>query len=443
MGIIEIIQNCTSFKEYILNCYIYCLNNFSTIQYDINNNFRFLKTESNKVLLNLSFYGKEKLLEYFLSLKCEENPKKFIINLLAIDNLLIEFEQKIKYLHFKHSIKCNLDNNEYIIISKPVNIIYQSLKEKNIALREPKNVVIDFSSCFNNFMICQTSIDSYSCSIKELKEISSHTDNLLLDFNSITMGLFSNFKKPDYIENQLDNESSEDTLIYFSGINNQSDIDNEIQRILNISYQENISIVLLPELFVYDSSRKIIKNWLKKMNEGQKIVMVVAGSCHKFNEDNNECINESIIYDCYGNEIYSQNKFFQFFEPDDSKREYLSYQNSKFICIESAIGRFSISICLDFISESYLNFNKKFSVNINFVPALSSSLFDFKRIAQEQGRYYSASTFCSNTIHPNFIKPENKGFMYVPMESKNSLKEISSLEQNSLYYLKIKLSDLQ
>ncbi|MEK7432090.1 MAG: hypothetical protein AABZ74_03070 [Cyanobacteriota bacterium] len=438
----KILIECVSLKEYIVNSYIFCQDNFSSIKNTIDNDSKEIKKSSDILIKDINSFNKEKIFS-FLRKKEKISVKDIFIELLTIDYLLSESIQKNKYLSYTRKIFCNINSKEYFILNNPYNSIFSYFFNKKYSIRKPNDFSSDLKYCFNNFIISEIGIKGYESEIINLNDISPQTNILLKkDIENITFAIFSNFNKPIYNIKEIQLNSEKKGIYYYSISNNEL-IDSEITKILEESYKENISIVLLPELFVYESSRQLISNWLKYNNEEQKIFMVIAGSMHIFDNSNNNCINESIIYDCYGKKIHSQSKISAFKE--DNYIEYLqSSINNKFLCVDSSIGRFSISICLDFIDDNnFLLLNKEFFVNINFVPSLSKKLETFKNIAKNQGKLYNASTFCSNTISES-NKSNDKGFIYFPIKSSSkSCIEIPLTHKNNLYYLKVKLSDIK
>ncbi len=105
----------------------------------------------------------------------------------------------------------------------------------------------------------------------------------------------------------------------------------------------------------------------------------------------------------------------------------------------------SISICADFISESYPVLNKEYSVNINLVPAMTDGTQRFKNNASDMGSRNYAITFCANTIHKDSSKPLEKGFIYAPIANKangfyDNLELYGDLQ---FYYQIVNLFDLK
>lgn len=438
--ILDLINSCQTLKEYIINSYLYLDDNLASIQGILETGFQVLDKKAHSIQLELSLLDNHEILEFFKSRPISNN-KDILINLLAINKYLSQSEQIKSYLDSHQSIECN--NKKYFLLSPPAEPIANSILNKPKKIGE---ISTKLDHYFKNFIVAESSLKGYDCKMVELDKLCFVSNNLFynaIQSKQLNTGIFSNVSRPDFLQEIYNNEESDKTLIYFSSINNENELIREINLVLDYCYKENIGIVVLPELFVYQKTRDFISQWLIDNNDESRIIMVIAGSMHIFDAINNTCINESIVYNSLGERIWSQNKINAF--RDGKLQEYIYYEPRGFLCVNSVIGRMSISICADFISDSYPLLNKEYSVNINLVPALTIGTQRFENFASDMGSQNYAVTFCVNTIDKDNKKPLEKGFIYAPIANKNKgfYENLELHKDSKFYYRIVNLFDLK
>lgn len=430
---INILKQCNNIREYIVNCYVYCEQNFIGIHdYYFNNDLDILKKVSEKV--------KEKKDNFsYSNLPTILTDEEALINLLIIDTLIEDGRVNIKYqCFFDDIIKSSIDNKNYKILPKLKDVISNNIPEEHY-LRDVKDRPIELLTILNNFLVVEEKLNGL---LFEHKKLSSDVENLLqiaIASNSLKIGVFSNEIIPVYEKKYIESESSRKTFFIHS-ITNEYDILGEIQKILEFAYSNLIKIIVLPELFIYKETRNFISEWLLKYNKNNEIILIVAGSMHCC--INNEYFNESVIFNHNGKEEWKQKKLEPFINQikNENEMEYFNYNDKKIVVVDSILGRLSVSICLDFISKIYPKLLKKLYTNINFVPALTAKTQEFQNKARNLGSDYFYSVFCSNTIFKlNDSKNKDRGFIYIPMRNyiKNEFKN-----DNNLNFIQIDIFNL-
>jgi len=208
----------------------------------------------------------------------------------------------------------------------------------------------------------------------------------------------------------------------FRKINNWKEIARVIDTRLKECINENVHIVVFPELSIDEDLRKHISNWLKTNNRDMKIIMVIAGSYHIL-QDKREAKyeNSCIVYRFDGKELWEQKKmnrfqldeedikelrafkwsglqsFIKLFRASDRRGEEHIEISDTLVLYDSPIGRMAVAICLDFIVKENVRLLLDPQVNIVFLPTMSFSLKKMKSTNFTLGNFGAASVFCANS----------------------------------------------
>ncbi len=436
----KILKNSKYLSEYIINSYLYCEQKFSEIQTYYDNNDKYIQKNRDNIVNNFqNIYTNPNpaLILDFLKNNTVKDLFNIFTNLLVIDELIEESKMQ-SCLNFVNTIESSIDNKLYYLIPKPINLIYKLLHKDGEEDKRLKPSYISnttMQNIFKNFMVVPSKINDYICTILNLediensssanvsKNIGSRTSNRLeiaIKNESLNVAIFSpsmTIPKFKYITFE---EKSNLPLVHIAEIdsNDESEIAESYLEFLDsiIVKDKEFFIILLPELLVYEATRNKIKEWLQNNQSKSNIILLIAGSMHYSKEK--EYFNESIVYDYKGNELWKQNKINAF--KHNNVREFLNYERKEFICVDTIIGRMSISICVDFLRENYIYLNNSFYVNFHLVPSFSSSTSEFKTHSRVIGRNYNSSTFyCGFYSHSKSQKEKDKveNFIYFPSKS--------------------------
>lgn len=418
---IDKIKNSKDIREYIVNCYLFCFKHFAQIHDHCYNNDEDLIKRSSELLEENLIKNKNKF--SYHDLPIPEHYIQALINLYTIDDIILDKNQSIYKSCFNSpkEIFCPIDNENYFILKKPANPIdFHVLDTKKIRRTEDRPK--DLSGVFSNFIIAKSSINGMKCEIQKLPSQINNLINLSVERKDLNIAAFSNYNIPDYQIQDICTVKGR-TNIFVDKVINEIDIINEITNILSFSYDNNISIIVLPELFIYSDSRKHIQSWLRTNNRPSRILLVIAGSMHNSSILNNktEYYNESVVFDNFGEIIWNQRKFDPFINIDTNQVEHFDYENKSIKIVDSSLGRILLSICIDFKSDTYSLSNKEFNVNINFIPAWTDKTDEFREKSIDHGSNFLSSTFCANNTVTSRNKTD-KGFIYLP--SKTGLRGI-------------------
>jgi len=237
----------------------------------------------------------------------------------------------------------------------------------------------------------------------------------------------------------------------FESIKNRDQITRYIERILEKCRDNDVHIVVFPELTIDEDLRWLISKWLKKNNKDKKIIMVVAGSFHILKDKQKDrkfdkYENSSIVYRFDGVELWKQVKMNRFqmdqgdikrtrdsdkkgyvefkklFKDTDSKaREKIDISDT-LIIKDSAIGRMAVTICLDHFVKEKDELLSNPQVNLIFVPAMSRTLDKMKEASSYLGNHAQASVFCANSCwtitggQRESFDPKNSSYIYIPQK---------------------------
>ncbi len=194
--------------------------------------------------------------------------------------------------------------------------------------------------------------------------------------------------------------------------------------VLAAAYQQDVHVLLFPELVMTAALQADISQWLKQHNAFQpKIRLVVAGTRH-VHADNPEQVNtysnRCTVLNHIGDSEWQQDKrqpfdlsadeahaFFGItapaFEPTDTALHLKIRQ--------SALGNIATAICLDFLHDKQW---QALPVDVFFVPAMSSGLSRFEDRCRNAGNVWGSTVLVCNA------KKDGKAVLaYIP--SKNGL----------------------
>jgi hypothetical protein len=249
------------------------------------------------------------------------------------------------------------------------------------------------------------------------------------------------FKTASLIDEWPDEEP---TPFWFEEVKNIDVAKDRILCLLDQCVQQDVNILVLPELTIDPTLLEALRDWLctnnrELVSSGQNgLVMVVAGSFH-VRKDNDDICNLSTVLNHGGQVLWRQGKQqpFSVDQTDVQKTPELKrlirisnaggYERIKsadhICCVDTPLGRICVCICLDFIHPDNLNAFRHSGINVFLVPAMSYGNIRFQQAAWTFGGTNSASSFVAfgsflqrgrdDTNH------ENVSFHYLPDKNQN------------------------
>lgn len=233
-----------------------------------------------------------------------------------------------------------------------------------------------------------------------------------------------------------------------TGAKNESELQAKMIQILEQSYQENVQIVIFPELVMTENLQSQIRTWLQQNNIEYPIIrLIVAGTRHVFTDSNNQnYVNRCFVFDSEGKpikslktgETWEQDKH-ETFRLNPHKAEQLfgiksellepSCRSEKAIICHTALGRIATPICLDFLKNDGIW--QKLPIDIFLVPAMSDSKEGLNRFENNSvnagGKWGSAVFVC------NAMPDDDHQAVYVYLPSTENLPAINKLSPYLLF----------
>jgi predicted amidohydrolase len=223
----------------------------------------------------------------------------------------------------------------------------------------------------------------------------------------------------------------EKTPYWFKNIKNIEEAKQWLnEKILLPCLENEVDILVLPELSIDESLLIFIKDWLrlhnrKRVSSGRPgLLLVATGSFHSNDKrDTNKRFNLSTLLNHAGDILWTQKKIkrFSFDQNDIQKQPELQdllqtstaggyrciEETDTIICADTPIGRISVCICIDFFHQEHFEAFRQAEINVFLVPAMSPQNTRFLQNAVIFARDNLASSFVSNSGYA--AKKENSG----------------------------------
>jgi predicted amidohydrolase len=311
-----------------------------------------------------------------------------------------------------------IEHGDLILIPRPKNYIFNHCDDLGFEpVFEPVNddigdgLPIVLRSFLNISIVKKVAHRITTVSRDILFETDKHLERRLQQ-GSFNIGLSCFYKEIDFQFGSLKKTypATEKTPFWFEKVANPEATKACLLALLQEASSKMTGVLVLPELTMDYALLEVLKDWLRKNNSKDGILLTVAGSFH-FNR-NEELYNVSTILDFRGNILWSQAKrqWFSFNAKDmagtgmqakfkvseHGGREMISV-SEEIICADTALGRITICICLDFIHNDELPNLLKSGVNVYFVPAMTPANGHFITIADTLSTASLASTFFANS----------------------------------------------
>lgn len=179
-----------------------------------------------------------------------------------------------------------------------------------------------------------------------------------------------------------------------------------IEQVLVVAYEQNVHILLFPELVFDDKMLSSTRAWLRQHNLAEpRLRLVVAGSRHCCSEEEKEgWSNRCTVLTQGGQILWEQDKrrAFVLDNPEDLKQLQLGCRamsafeptrlGKRVVVRESAAGRLLTPICLDYIDDGLWS---SLGADLFLIPVMTG-LARFVDKAREMGNRHGAASFICN-----------------------------------------------
>ena len=317
-----------------------------------------------------------------------------------------------------------------IITPKPPNPIYDALPKavrehcgtnlhdltdifKHISVIKKTNLKINFVKDKKLYKTCRYMMRRIEKGFKIA--VTPFMKNLVFEFGSLKDNWPPLEKTPYWFKNIKNIEEAKQWL-------------NE--KILLPCLENEVDILVLPELSIDESLLIFIKDWLRlhnrqRVSSGRPgLLLVATGSFHSnYKGDTNKRFNLSTVLNHAGDILWTQKKIkrFSFDQSDIQKQPELQdllqtstaggyeciEETDTIICADTPIGRISVCICIDFFHQEHFEAFRQADINVFLVPAMSPKNTRFLQNAVMFARDSLASSFVSNSGYA--AKKENSG----------------------------------
>ncbi|NQT88661.1 hypothetical protein HQ560_17985 [bacterium] len=244
----------------------------------------------------------------------------------------------------------------------------------------------------------------------------------------------------------------------FTGIKNAEQVWGDIETVLTNCRDGAdgggpVHIIVFPELTITPTLERRIAEWLRTENTDDRIVLVVAGSFHRRDlDDQSRLVNASCVLqfdgdrasgtDARGHRVEwvhrKMNAFrftkanlghlrtaemprFQtfldlFHEGAESGVEGIQDGN-ELLLFDLPIGRTAVVICLDYLADHDARLLQDLGVGLVFVPTMSDDTEQFDLTNRRLGTNCQTSTFCANSawVVPDGCEAKGAPFIYTPV----------------------------
>ncbi|MBA4393610.1 MAG: hypothetical protein C0407_08670 [Desulfobacca sp.] len=326
------------------------------------------------------------------------------------------------------------------ISPKPENPIYKYLDEDE-KIRRPEEVgvnISEFTEIFKKITILEEL--NPQILLKKPNRVLMETNDYLR--KRISKG-FKIAVSPFFTDLEFETESfpadlpDQRTPYTFKKVINFDLAEKALFLLLKRCLDEEINILVLPELTIDEALLISLKEWLRENNREKVssgsggLIMVIAGSFHVPDEE--DIRNAAPVLNHRGDVLWTQNKYqiFSLSSADIRKNPEIKkilrisdlggYEKIKssegFTAVDTPLGRICVCICLDFFHQDNFEVFRLSGANVFFVPAMSDTNIQFIETSKHLGRTNLAATFISlASFLPQKIE-KTASFRYIPSRS--------------------------
>lgn len=157
---------------------------------------------------------------------------------------------------------------------------------------------------------------------------------------------------------------------------------------------QEVDVCVLPELGLDEDGLRLFREELAK-RRARFPVLVVASMVHRATEPNT-FVNQAVLLDGAGNEIFRHAKLEPFTLPTGAVEAILPGPPATYVCFDTPVGRLVINICRDFRSDVPMILNRLLGASLILIPAWSRKLDFVLEEARVLGARQGAIVVSSN-----------------------------------------------
>lgn len=188
------------------------------------------------------------------------------------------------------------------------------------------------------------------------------------------------------------------------GAKDDAEQSTRLKQILSAAREQQVHILLFPELVMTEALQTEISNWLADYNAFDPVIrLVVAGTRHVFDgSGDNAYSNRCTAFNLFGDIEWEQEKRQTFLLTADEASELFEIQvpvfeptkqSQSLVMRHTDLGVIATPICLDFLCDPLW---KDMPVDVFFVPAMSPNLTRFEHNCRIVGNELAAAAFVCN-----------------------------------------------
>lgn len=196
-------------------------------------------------------------------------------------------------------------------------------------------------------------------------------------------------------------------------IGNEEELRGEICTALATAREQEITLLLFPELAVPPETREDIRLTLETHGPAGHPLMTLFGCCHRQLPEGG-VVNEAVLLGPDGTELHCHQKLAAFTKIVTRDRALISGEpirvGTRLSVLESPLGNLMPLICLDFIHQPLFQALTSSHANVFAVPSLSHTTADHRNRAEDLLRTNLASSFVSNRALAGPTEPATSFF---------------------------------
>ncbi|CAN2040841.1 CN hydrolase domain-containing protein [Candidatus Magnetomoraceae bacterium gMMP-15] len=427
-----------------------------------------MKNNFEKQLFNLPFdrgseiFCIEKILSEFMSEITNELKAGLFITVLLckMDNYLAGLEKDFMPDHvidrlinpnYYQSIKVDIDEAFYVITPRIEPFYKQCITDK---IDRPEHYFVPNLTAYfleHHTIIKDEKVNNYNINFAngfDDPTIVQYFNQSFLNLSTLSIGL-APFDQTFSMKPVIYKKNKNKVRFRFSSIASppKEDVKKIIETILKQSFENNVDILLFPELAIDHDAYTVISEWLSLHNSPDKIKMVIPGSFHK-ERDKGGYVNQASMLDWNGNIVWKHCKQSPFvltdyniessvnkekireifnLDPGDNLEENI-HADYPLTFIDTPIGRMSTLICLDFLLASVSEIISRLPCDYFWVPAMTTNIRDFETMARDiyGKKHHVVSACCASQSCCEFFcgQPMSLSFLYAP--SKKCAKKMAT-----------------
>lgn len=169
-------------------------------------------------------------------------------------------------------------------------------------------------------------------------------------------------------------------------------------------------VAVLPELALDDADEEALRAELRRRRP-RLPALIVAGRMHRLRGATH--VNEAIVLDARGNEIFAHEKIEPFTHPTLGTEDILPRRSDRYVYVDTGIGRVVVDICRDHASDPSVFLHRALDATLLVVPTYSKRLDFVAGEARALGQRNRAVTAAVNPLAPAGVQV--LGYLYVPL----------------------------